>query len=175
MSEYVVEWTMDPHALEDDYNRVEMMEELAEEVEGDVEVQVPVRRLSADLPYVSIGTFAVTSAMMLIEVYRLLRERDGARTGIVKSSVGNYVYAGNYDETLIQEVGGHVIGRVEGDLIVEMTGEQTMEFNRIRDHSEEYEYDAVEKLVELIQKASDWDEARVRELVENAISDDEVE
>lgn len=175
MSEYVVEWTMDPRALPDDYDREQMMEELAEEIEGDVQVQGPVRRLSADLPYVSMGTFAVTSAMLLIEIYRLLREIDGAKTGIVKSSEGNYIYAGDYDETLIQEVGGHVIGRVEGDLIVEMTSEQTMEFNRIRDESDEYEYDEVEELIDVIQKASGWDEERARELVENAVSDDEDE
>lgn len=139
MSEYTVEWLMYSHAVPDELDKEAMLDSVAAELEGNVETGGPIRRLSGvGWPYVSIGTFFVSSGLLLIEIYKLLREREGSEVGVVKSTEGKYVFDGNFDKALVQEVGGNVIGPVEGDVIlVEFSSDQLTEFNARRDEDED--------------------------------------
>lgn len=175
MTQYTIEWVMESSAVDDDLDRQAMMESVVAEFDENIEPGGPVRRLSESaLLYVSIGTFVVSSAKLLLEIYRLLKDKDGSDVGVIKSDNGNQVFAGDYEEQKVKEVGGNIIGTVEDDaILVEFTSKQVTEFNKLRDTDEEDDYSEVEALVNALVRQGYMDEEEARDLVESSVSNNE--
>lgn len=64
-----------------------------------------------------IGSIALPAATLLLELYRVVKNRDDLTVRSMNESGGPMIFGGDYNEEIVAEHGATVIGNVEGDVI----------------------------------------------------------
>lgn len=93
------------------------------------EIGPPVIRRELGTPdqFEIIGTIALPAATLLLELYRIVKNRDDLKIRSMNESDGPMIFGGDYNEEIVAEHGATVIGNVEGDVIYKDDAEDRRE------------------------------------------------
>lgn len=105
-----------------DDEKEELLRSVAEEAgldNDEWEIGPPVIRRELGTPdqLTIIGSIALPAATLLVELYRVVKNREDLVVRSMNESGGQMIFGGDYDEAIVAEHGATVIGIVEGDVI----------------------------------------------------------
>ena len=137
MDGYTIEVATKEENLGSVDDREEVLSSLVSEFEiesSNIDFAPPGRELSADpSTVVAIGSLIVTSANLLLDIYEKLDDKENFELNAMSTADGDTIYANEFEKSIVQNNGGTVIGKVEGDLIF------TADFESLREIKQEQE------------------------------------
>lgn len=132
-----------------DDEKEELLRSVAKEAgldDDDWEIGPPVIRRELGTPdqLQVVGSIALPAATLLLELYRLVKNRDDLTVRSMNESGGPMIFGGDYSEEIVAEYGSTVIGNVEGHVIhmddADNPNELTVALNKAREeHDSEKE------------------------------------
>jgi hypothetical protein len=111
-----MEWVLDSAVEPSTQEKKELVNSLAEQLDAEDEIEYGgemKHQSTGDL--VSVGVILVTSLDVLVNVYRIINDRDDSKVGI-KQVNNEMFYIDDVEPTVVENNGGTVIENVEGDV-----------------------------------------------------------
>ncbi|MFD1570341.1 MULTISPECIES: hypothetical protein [Haloferacaceae] len=115
--QYKVEWLLKGAGELSEEEKIELIEDLAKELDAEDEIEYggQFKRKSLSTFDVSVGILLVSSLNTLINIYKLLQERDDSNIGIRQVN-NKMIFINEIDQTIIEENNGTVLANVDGDV-----------------------------------------------------------
>lgn len=116
--QYKIEWVLDSADNLSTSEKKEMVNDLAEELDAEDEIVYGgemKRKSIGPSEMVSVGVILVTSLDVLVNVYRIINDKEDSEVGIRKVN-NEMFYIADVESTVIENNGGTVIENVEGDV-----------------------------------------------------------
>lgn len=116
--QYKIEWVLDSAVEPSTQEKKELVNSLAEQLDAEDEIEYggEMKRKSIGASeMISVGVILVTSLDVLVNVYRIINDRDDSEVGIRKVN-NEMFYIDDVEATVIENNGGTVIENVEGDV-----------------------------------------------------------